>query len=199
MYIDRWVLGWEEDCWWNGLLVGYVDKRTNNKQHNISKLLEYSCVNAPFSIPDRHTRDPPHFQGRSACAKSIMEFATGDSLMTEATQTNCLPFLMLSAAVTLTSCPQVATWSQSLSEVAVMDALRFRIVDLQKRASFFDVAFFRAVLRILGALGTNHNLKRNLIFVSISQSQSRPTVLHMHVCHIGKCIHIEINCININR
>src|SRR6218665_2548913 len=46
----------------------------------------------------------------------------------------------------------------------------------------------RAVLRILGALGTNLNLKRNLIFASISQS----TALHIHVCHFGKCINIEI-------
>ena len=44
----------------------------------------------------------------------------------------------------------------------------------------YNCNLIRAVLRTLAALGTNHNLKRNLIFVSISQ----PTALHMHVCHL---------------
>src|SRR6218665_7169 len=67
-----------------------------------------------------------------------------------------------------------------------------------------QVALCRAVLRILGALGTNSNLKHNLIKLGYASPQSLFESLRVMHCicicvtSFYKCINIEINCININ-
>src|SRR6218665_2892699 len=66
------------------------------------------------------------------------------------------------------------------------------------------VHLFRAVLKILGALGTNSNLKHNLIKLGYASPQSLFESLRVMHCicvcvtSFYKCINIEINCININ-